>query len=111
MSVRYTAGKLLKMEGKLFDFGEELPAEIVESFVNLPALVSAGEVVIHEVEDEVVEEVKEEKPKPKPKPKAKKKRAKNEDGTFKADDPSTPDVNEAWEQESEPKVGEDDLDI
>lgn len=24
-------------------------------------------------------------------------RAKNEDGTFKADDPSTPDVNEAWE--------------
>ena len=49
------------MEGKLFDFGEELPAEIVESFVNLPALVSAGEVVIHEVEDEVVEEVKVEK--------------------------------------------------
>tara|TARA_A200000159_G_scaffold153507_1_gene165546 strand:+ start:608 stop:853 length:246 start_codon:yes stop_codon:yes gene_type:complete len=28
---------------------------------------------------------------------AKKKRARNEDGTLKADDPSTPDVNEAWE--------------
>jgi len=108
MSVRYTAGKLIKMEGKLFDFGDELPAEIVESFVNLPALVSAGEIIIEEIEE--VEE-KEEKPKPKPKPQAKKKRAKKEDGTFKADDPSTPDVNEAWEQVSEPEVGEDDLDI
>ena len=93
------------MEGKLFDFGDELPAEIVESFVNLPALISSGEIQVEEIEEV------EEKPKPKPKPKAKKKRAKNEDGTFKADDPSTPDVNEAWEQESEPKVGEDDLDI
>lgn len=27
---------------------------------------------------------------------AKKKRARNKDGTLKADDPSTPDVNEAW---------------
>lgn len=25
-------------------------------------------------------------------------RARNEDGTLKADDPSTPDVNEAWEE-------------
>ena len=30
--------------------------------------------------------------------KPKKKRARNKDGTLKADDPSTPDVNEAWEQ-------------
>ena len=29
--------------------------------------------------------------------KVEKKRARNEDGTLKADDPSTPDVNEAWE--------------
>ena len=28
---------------------------------------------------------------------SKKKRARNDDGTLKADDPSTPDVNEAWE--------------
>ncbi len=28
----------------------------------------------------------------------KKKRARDEDGHFKADDPSTPDVNEAWEE-------------
>ena len=106
MTVRYQAGKLLKLEGQVFDYGDELPADIVESFVNLPALISAKEILVVEVEDEpVVEE------KPKPKPKAKKTRAKNEDGTFKADDPSTPDVNEAWEQESEPKVGEDDLDI
>jgi hypothetical protein len=33
-----------------------------------------------------------EKPKPKPKPK----RARDEDGQFKGDDPSTPDVDEAW---------------
>jgi hypothetical protein len=32
------------------------------------------------------------------KSKAKRKRAHNKDGTFKADDPSTPDVDEAWEQ-------------
>ena len=28
----------------------------------------------------------------------KKKRARNKDGTLKADDPSTPDINEAWEE-------------
>ena len=32
-----------------------------------------------------------------PKKKATKKRARNSDGTLKGDDPSTPDVNEAWE--------------
>ena len=30
-------------------------------------------------------------------------RAKNDDGTFKADDPTTPDVNEAWEGGEAPK--------
>lgn len=30
--------------------------------------------------------------------KTKRVRARNEDGTLKADDPSTPDVNEAWEK-------------
>jgi len=30
-------------------------------------------------------------------------RARNEDGTLKADDPSTPDVNEAWEEKPAPK--------
>jgi len=30
--------------------------------------------------------------------KPKKKRARNKDGTLKADDPSTPEVNEAWEE-------------
>ena len=29
-----------------------------------------------------------------------KKRARNKDGTLKGDDPSTPDVNEAWEDDS-----------
>jgi len=32
------------------------------------------------------------------KPAKKKKRARDEDGHFKADDPTTPDVNEAWEE-------------
>jgi hypothetical protein len=36
----------------------------------------------------------EEKPKPK-----KRKRARKNDGTFRGDDKSTPDVNEAWEDE------------
>lgn len=49
-------------------------------------------------------EVKEEaKPAPKKRgrPAAKKKRARNEDGHFVADDPSTPDVNEAYVQEED----------
>mgnify|MGYP001161422132 CR=1 FL=1 len=37
---------------------------------------------------------KEEKQKPK-----KRKRARKKDGTFKADDKSTPNINEAWEDE------------
>lgn len=36
-------------------------------------------------------------PEQKKKAPAKKKRARNADGTLKGDDPSTPDVNEAWE--------------
>ena len=35
---------------------------------------------------------------------ADKKRARTEDGKFLADDPSTPDVNEAYEQEAKPEV-------
>ena len=34
-------------------------------------------------------------------------RAKKADGTFQADDPSTPDVNEAFVQEEAPAPGED----
>jgi len=32
-------------------------------------------------------------------------RARKEDGTLKADDPSTPDVNEAWEEQPAKKRG------
>ncbi len=35
----------------------------------------------------------------------KKVRARNKDGTLKADDPSTPDVNEAWEEKPVKKKG------
>ena len=41
--------------------------------------------------------------KPKPKPKAKPKRARTKKGTYKGDDKSTPDVNEAWEGGKAPK--------
>ena len=35
--------------------------------------------------------------------KPKRKRARKEDGAFKADDPATPDVDEAWEDDEPPK--------
>ena len=38
------------------------------------------------------------KPEPKKKAPSKKKRARDDKGRLKADDPSTPNVNEAWEQ-------------
>jgi hypothetical protein len=38
-----------------------------------------------------------------PKPKAKPKRARTKTGTYRADDKSTPDVNEAWEGGKAPK--------
>ena len=41
--------------------------------------------------------------KAKPKPKAKAKRARTKKGTYKGDDKSTPDVNEAWEGGKAPK--------
>lgn len=41
--------------------------------------------------------------KAKPKPKAKPKRARTKKGTYKGDDKSTPDVNEAWEGGKAPK--------
>ena len=37
--------------------------------------------------------------------KTEKVRARNSDGTLKADDPSTPDVNEAWEEKPVKKRG------
>ena len=45
---------------------------------------------------EILPELPLEKPSPKKAP-AKRKRARKADGTLKADDPSTPDINEAWE--------------
>ena len=52
----------------------------------------------HTIEVLAEEVLAEEAPKKAPKKTtAKKKRARNADGTLKADDPSTPDVNEAWE--------------
>ena len=52
----------------------------------------------NELVDEIYEMIMgtERRPKPKPKPK-KRKRARKKDGTFRGDDKSTPNVNEAWE--------------
>ena len=41
---------------------------------------------------------------PKPKTKRKRKRARTKSGRYKADNPATKDVNEAWEQEEEKNV-------
>ena len=50
---------------------------------------ASGEPPFPKPEAEVEEQEEEEAP-------VKLERARNEDGTYKADDPSTPDVNEAW---------------
>ncbi len=54
----------------------------------------------HSSEEAVIEAIRKAMSAPAPvkKTKATKKRARDEDGHFKADDPSTPDVNEAWEE-------------
>ena len=62
-------------------------ADLPETEVNKVLSVSPSNIEV------LAEEVKEETPK---KTTAKKKRARNKDGTLKADDPSTPE-NEAWE--------------
>ena len=46
---------------------------------------------------EILPELPLEKPAPKKKAPVKRKRARKADGTLKADDPSTPNINEAWE--------------
>tara|TARA_R100000781_G_C4035298_1_gene112024 strand:+ start:186 stop:374 length:189 start_codon:yes stop_codon:yes gene_type:complete len=53
-----------------------------------------------EVIDKLLELIWGSEPEPKKaKPKRKRKRARNKNGTFKGDDKSTKDVNEAWEEE------------
>ena len=51
--------------------------------------------IMKEIIDELLEIIWGSKPKSKPK----RKRARNKDGTYKGDDKSTKDVNEAWENE------------
>ena len=79
----YTANEIVKSEGKWQD-------EVMESFVTNGW---AMEVKVDSADDavEVEAEVKEIK------------RARNAKGQLKADDPSTPDVNEAWEGGEAPK--------
>ena len=51
--------------------------------------------IMKEVIDELLEIIWGSKPKSKPK----RKRARNKNGTYKGDDKSTKDINEAWENE------------
>lgn len=82
--------------------------------VNRPSISIAGEIYRRDdVVDGVTEaelrkklkrypdafEILPEEKKPAPKKRTRKKRAHNADGTFKADNPATPNVNEAWSDE------------
>lgn len=71
----------LVKNGDIIDLPE---AEIQKIFVTKPR---------------ALEILPEDAPAPQKKAPAKRKRARKADGTLKADDPSTPDVNEAWEDE------------
>ena len=75
----------------------DLPKDEIEKILSMKPLSL-------EVLPELPLEVPKAAPKPVAKPAAKKapakkKRARNADGTLKGDDPSTPDVNEAWEDD------------
>ena len=73
--------------GKRYLVGETLPTDEDWQKEIAQGLIDAG----------IAEETKVVSPPEKKTPEKKKKRAKNDDGTFKSDDKSTPDVNEAWE--------------
>ena len=77
-----TSAKLYALD-ELVDGDEPWKEELMQTFMAngwaVEVKVDAPEEVAEEPETEMV-------------------RARNEDGSFKADDPETPDVNEAWEE-------------
>ncbi|MAK51588.1 hypothetical protein [Marinobacter sp.] len=86
-SVKVATNKEGIGSGKRYAVGEELPTDEDWQKQIAQNLIDAG----------IAEETKIVKPQETKAPAKKKKRAKNDDGTFKADDKSTPNVNEAWE--------------
>ena len=76
----------------------ELRQRLIKAGFTVPEIDTMGLLGEGEVADNIKELDRETKPKAKTKTdKGKRKRARNEDGTYRGDDPSTPDVNEAWE--------------
>ena len=86
-SVKVATNKHGTGQGKVYAIGDELPTDEDWQKEIAQNLIDAG----------IAEETKVVSPPEKKTPAKQKKRAKNDDGTFKADDKSTPDVNEAWE--------------
>ena len=87
----------------VYELIEKTGAEIVSNRATAPidavhvvvAEVVGNEFVLTEKGQALANTMKPAKAKPK-KSAQKRKRARNADGTLKSDDPSTPDVNEAW---------------
>ena len=74
----------------------ELRQRLVKAGFTLPEIDTMGLFGEGEVSEEVKNQLRENAPKTRSGGETRK-RARNADGTFKGDDPSTPDVNEAWE--------------
>ena len=85
-------------EGDRRDYRAELRQRLVKAGFTLPEIDTMGLFGEGEVTDSVKAQIRETKPKAKTNTSGgNRKRARNDDGTYRGDDPSTPDVNEAWE--------------
>ena len=78
------------------EYRAELRQRLVKAGFTLPEIDTMGLFGEGEVSEEVKNQLRENAPKTRSGGETRK-RARNADGTFKGDDPSTPDVNEAWE--------------
>ena len=83
-------------EGDRRDYRAELRQRLVKAGFTLPEIDTMGLFGDGEVSEEVKNQLRENASKTRSGGETRK-RARNADGTFKGDDPSTPDVNEAWE--------------
>ena len=91
-------------EGDRRDYRAELRQRLVKAGFTLPEIDTMGLFGEGEVTDNVRAQIRETKPKTKT-GENDPKRARNADGTYRGDDPSTPDVNEAWEGGEPPAKG------
>ena len=91
----------LGTEVKLYELDERVDAKEPWQKEMMDVFVNNGWAI--EVKDDAPEEVGEPVEMEKDEPKEEPKRARNEKGQLVGDDPSTPDVNEAWEGGEAPK--------